>query len=196
LGSLAPRTALADVVPVGMAMHVHSSFSEGTGSMLGQLGEAAANAVDVLWWSDHDWRMSGHGFRKEVHFDGFTELEDGAPLTWLVSRSGTLKSSSAAFVSSPASPLDPHASSALQLAAVGGGSAFATIRCTGDASAARENPRGSLPGTTIAIEVFPQAIGLKAYLEIRIRTSTNPATGGRAAGSYAVAYRIGGPDAP
>src|SRR2546430_2284325 len=38
-----------------MAMHVHSSFSEGTGSMQAQLAEATSAGVDVLWWTDHDW---------------------------------------------------------------------------------------------------------------------------------------------
>ena len=41
-----------------MALHVHSSFSEQDGSMDAQLFQAASNAVDVLWWTDHDtgWR--------------------------------------------------------------------------------------------------------------------------------------------
>ena len=196
LTTLASEPALAELLPIGMAMHVHSSFSEGTASMLAQLDQAVTNAVDVLWWSDHDWRMSGHGYRREVHFDGFTETEDGAPLSWKVSRSGTLRSSSVAFVPTPASPQDPHGPSALQLTATCDGASFATIRCTADASAARETLRGSLAGTTISIDVFPQAVGLKAYLEIRVRTSSHPATAGRAAGAYAIAYRIGGPDPP
>jgi hypothetical protein len=86
LTSIDQRRAEAALQPVSMAMHVHSSFSEGTGSMLWQLAQAAASGVDVVWWSDHDWRMSGYGYRRAIHFDGFTELEDGASLTWKVAK--------------------------------------------------------------------------------------------------------------
>jgi len=71
------RAAWAQEVPhpVGMAMHVHSSFSEGNASMLAQAYQAQLNDVDVLWWTDHDWRMTGHGYRQVVHFSGLTESE-------------------------------------------------------------------------------------------------------------------------
>jgi hypothetical protein len=41
-------------VQVGMAMHIHSSFSEQYASMDAHLLQAQANAVDVLWWTDQD----------------------------------------------------------------------------------------------------------------------------------------------
>jgi hypothetical protein len=41
------KHAFAALAPVGMAMHVHASFSEGKGSMEAQLAEAKANGVDV-----------------------------------------------------------------------------------------------------------------------------------------------------
>ena len=40
-----------------MAMHVHLSFSEGTGSMAWQLAHAQASQIPVVWWTDHDFRM-------------------------------------------------------------------------------------------------------------------------------------------
>src|SRR6266516_5104047 len=61
-----------------MAMHVHSSFSEQDGSMDAQLFQATKNSVDVLWWTDHDARMDGIGYRKTVHFTSLT-AESGGP---------------------------------------------------------------------------------------------------------------------
>ena len=57
-----------------MAMHIHSSFSEQYGSMDGQLYQAALNAVDVLWWSDHDstwmaWRLPQDGALHQPHHE-------------------------------------------------------------------------------------------------------------------------------
>jgi len=57
----------------GVQLHLHGSLSEGAGSMQGhnhaasQLGEA----VDVLWWTDHDWRIAAH-----THVTGF-DFEQG-----------------------------------------------------------------------------------------------------------------------
>ncbi|MGZ6544825.1 MAG: twin-arginine translocation signal domain-containing protein [Actinomycetota bacterium] len=206
LTALDPRWVMADEAalrPFGMAMHIHASFSEGTGSaanggasMLQQLTQASTNAVDVLWWTEHDWRMSGYGFRKVVHFDALTENEAGLPLKWVQSKSGTLTSSSATISKTVGSPLDPNAKSSLKLSAVGSSSSFATLRSTANTANARQNLRGTLAGMTISIEVFPISIGPNGYLEMQIRSSNHPATGGRPAGIYTISYRIGGPDAP
>jgi hypothetical protein len=39
-------------------LHVHGSFSEGVGSMDSHVFEAQRVGVDVLWWSDHDYRIT------------------------------------------------------------------------------------------------------------------------------------------
>src|SRR4051794_36293086 len=71
-GGLAPRLPLSSseraagsggTNAYSMAMHIHSSFSEQNGSMDGHLAQATANAVDVCWWTDHDARMDGIGYR-------------------------------------------------------------------------------------------------------------------------------------
>ena len=204
LTTIDPRWAFADDAPrpFGMAMHIHSSFSEGTGtasggaSMLQQLTQARANAVDVLWWTEHDWRMSGYGYRQTVHFDALTESEGGLPLKWTQAKSGALTSSSATISKTVGSPLDTSARSSLKLSAVGSSSSFATQRSTANLGNARQSLRGSLAGMTISIEVFPLTIGPNGYLEIQIRSSNHPATAGRPAGIYTISYRIGGPDAP
>jgi hypothetical protein len=181
-----------------MAMHVHSSFSEGTASMLAQLDQARANGVEVLWWTDHDWRMSAHGYRGTVHFTGLTESEAGGdPLKWTAAKLGSLSSSSMAISSTRFSPSDPVGASSLQIAATGtSSSSFATMRAIADASGARENLRSSIAGQTIVVDVFPESIGTKVFVEIRIKLSNQPESGGRVAGAYTLLYRIGGVDAP
>ena len=183
--------------PISMAMHVHSSFSEGTGSMNAQLAEARLSDVDVVWWTDHDWRSSGHGYRSVVHFSGFTETEKGNdPLKWTQAKSGSLSSSSATIDTSRISPNDPAATSSLRLAATGTGKTFGMLRCTADTSGARENTKGTIGGQVVTFDVFPESVSTNVYLEVRIKLSNQPASGGRAAGAYTLIYRIGGTDAP
>lgn len=193
------RAAWAQEVPrpVGMAMHVHSSFSEGNASMLAQAYQAQLNDVDVLWWTDHDWRMSGHGYRQVVHFSGLTESENlHGKLTWNISRSGSLASSNAAISSARYSAADPVGTTSLRLNATSSGTSLATIRATANAAGSRENLRSSLAGQSIVVDVFPETVGPNAFLEIRVELSDQPLSGGRSAGTYSIAYRIGGPDAP
>ncbi len=119
----AARPAAADGTSAySMAMHVHSSFSEQSGSMDSQLFQAASNAVDVLWWTDHDARMDGIGYRKTVHFTSLTK-ERGAPgeggaWLWTRAESGPLASrSEGGIVHSPSSPNDPVAGGSMHVSA-------------------------------------------------------------------------------
>jgi hypothetical protein len=40
------------------ALHIHSCFSEGAGSFDWQVWQACRSGYDLVWWSEHDWRMS------------------------------------------------------------------------------------------------------------------------------------------
>lgn len=110
--------------PLSMSMHTHSSFSEFTGSMEAQLASAVEAAVDVLWWTDHDHRMSGVGFRNTVHFSSLTDESgaagEGGVWHWTKVTSGAVAAGSAGgVVAAPASPLDPVPAGALSVAARG-----------------------------------------------------------------------------
>lgn len=61
---------------VSMAMHLHSSYSEGSASMRWHLAQAAATGVDVVWLSDHDWRMSAHEFLTSMSLTSLAEKVD------------------------------------------------------------------------------------------------------------------------
>jgi hypothetical protein len=54
-------------------MHVHGSFSEGRGSIDWHTEQARALGVDVIWWSDHDWRIGSHKHPSQFGFDSTVE---------------------------------------------------------------------------------------------------------------------------
>lgn len=178
-----------------MAMHLHASFSEGIGSMEAHLAQAAAIGVDVVWWSEHDHRMSAHGHRRAVHFDALTELEDGRPWTWSRQDSGSLTASAGGIVTAPVSPRDPSASpGAMRLSATSAGPAWSWRGYAG--AAQNDLGRGSLAGQTLTIDVRPEALGKDAYLAVVLTTSWRPAREGVSAGQYVLSYRIGGSGTP
>lgn len=55
-------------------LHLHGSLSEGDGSMRGQNDMAhRLGTVDGLWWTDHDWRIAGHGTLTGFRFESREE---------------------------------------------------------------------------------------------------------------------------
>lgn len=72
-----PATPAATPSPVEQAysvqMHVHGSFSEGIGSIDSHSHEATDVGADVVWWSDHDFRISGYGHVSTFGFEDTTE---------------------------------------------------------------------------------------------------------------------------
>ncbi len=176
-----------------MAMHIHGCFSEGAGSMEAQLDQAATNGIDVIWWSEHEFRMTASGARRVLHLDGLSESEDGLAWTWTAASSGSLTEKSATFVTGPVSPADTAGSKALKLVGRSTSSAFATYRLNG--SQYNTLHRTSLDGTTMLVDVNPTAVGPNGYLAVFLTTSHRPAGGGETAGSYTLEYRVGGDQA-
>lgn len=68
---LAAAPASAEESAWGVQLHLHGSLSEGQGSMAGHNHEAArlGGAVDVLWWTDHDWRIAAHTYVEGYDFE-------------------------------------------------------------------------------------------------------------------------------
>ena len=200
LAAPTPFTGADGTIPVSMAMHIHSAFSEQYGSMQGHLLQAQQNAVDVIWWTDHDYRMSGLTYRKTVHFTSLTAEHpaagEGRPWQWQLQRSGELTANSTGgIVTNPCSPLDPVVGGSLAVSAQSENASAATLGFYADATQADWNYHCSLLGQTLSIEVLPTSIGTSAYLELLVTSSYHPASGGRLAGNYAVSYRFGGPGA-
>jgi hypothetical protein len=172
--------------PVSMALHVHASFSEGAGSMEAQLDQAVRNDVEVLWWTEHDWRMSGHGYRRAVDFTGPRELEDGYAWLWKEGRGGAVAEGGARFAR------DEHGRQDwLELTARAGTSA-GNVSCQADDSQSRGNHRGSLAGMVLEVDLLPLEISRTEFLEVEVVTSYRPARDGLPAGTRTVRYRAGG----
>lgn len=51
------------------ALHVHSCFSEGPGSFDWQAWQAARSGYDLVWWSEHDWRVACRDHLSEFGFE-------------------------------------------------------------------------------------------------------------------------------
>lgn len=191
---LPPRaTNLTGQHAYAMAMHLHASSSEGTGSVRSQLAQAALNGFDVAWFNDHDWRRHRLLFRQSYSFTA-NEVQFGG--TWNVPRiasTGSLAAGSGGtLVTSPVTATDPATQKgSLRLRATSTGTALASVRhriaATGSS---RANFRGRIAGRTIAVDVLPSTGGPDAWGEILLRLSHHPAAGGRRGGVYTLLYRL------
>ncbi len=210
LAELLPRKPLwSPARPVGpdgsraysMAMHIHSSFSEQSASMQSQLFQAAKNSVDVLWWTDHDSRMVGLGYRRVVHFTSLSS-EKGAPgqgaaWRWVRTKNGPLTGKShGGIVQYPCSPNDPVVGGSLHLAAESRTTATATYGFYADSHWSGLNYRDNLTGQSLTIDVLLKSGWTRGYLELLIHSSYHEAAGGRPAGDYGLSYRFVPPGIP
>lgn len=195
LRSPARPVSIDGLFAYSMAMHVHSSFSEQDGSMDSQLFQATKNSVDVLWWTDHDTRMDGIGYRRVVHFTSLTKEDggpgQGRPWDWTQVTSGPLGSqSTGGIVQNPSSPSDPVAGGSMHFIATSTTGAPATFGFYAQTHQASWNCRDNLNGQSLAIDVLVAQGWQAGYLELLIVSSYHEATGGRPAGGYRLSYRF------
>jgi len=153
--------------PVSLAMHLHSSFSEGIASMATHLDQARRLGVDVLFWTDHDFRVSAQGYRRRLGLGGWTDTEHGVGLTWRRWTEGALAEAEVGF-----------AAGAAVLSARGDGTLWL------DADAWNSTYSGSLADTTLQVELSPLALGPDAHLALQLDLSYHPAGAGRPAGQH------------
>jgi hypothetical protein len=198
---LAPRSPArpaalgGSLLAYSMAMHIHTSFSEQSGSMDSQFHQAATNAVDVLWLTDHDHRMDGANYRNTVHFTSLTGEKgatgQGGAWNWQEIKSGPVSSSSSGgIVTTPCSPNDPVTGGALQLTVKSTGTSTAKLGFFANSRPAGWNYRDNLTGQSLSIDVMLNPGWAKGYLELLIDTSHHEASAGRPAGLYSLSYRI------
>ncbi len=179
-----------------MAMHIHSSFSEQGGSMDSQLFQATKNSVDVLWWTDHDARMEGIGYRDTVHFTSLSHEEggpgQGGAWAWKRAESGPLTSASGGKITTnPCSPNDPVAGGSMQLTAQSSTTATAKFGYYANSRPAKWNYRDNLTGQSLTIDVLLTSGWSNGYLELLIESSYHQASAGRPAGFYTLSYQFG-----
>jgi predicted metal-dependent phosphoesterase TrpH len=187
VGAGAVRSAMAGP-PVSMAMHIHGPFSEGAASFEAHLNQAHKHNVDVVWFTDHDFRVAAHDHRRVVHFDGQTEKEGEVDWTWARKDDGALTDPVVAFVSSPTSADDPG--KALRIAATGGTPKGGSVTYTG--SAWNYTYSTCIADTVLELDVLPEQAGPGAVLVFQLDLSFHPKRGKRPQGVYSLRYEIGG----
>lgn len=187
-----PRLSARPVDPWGNsaysnAMHIHSSFSEQDGSMAAQMYQAAQNAVDVLWWTDHEERFSALAYPTEFHFTSFSEAFPGrGPWHWVPEQSGHLASYGGGIVTSPSSPNDPVSGGSLNLSAKATGTAPASHGYYIDCIPERFDYRASLSGQSITIDVMAPPGWAHGHMELLIKTSVQAGP----TANYSLSYQM------
>jgi hypothetical protein len=173
--SAAVSGSLTGSNPLRLAMHVHGSWSEGPGSWEAQFTQAAANAFDVLYLTDHDMRSTAYRYA--------TSLAEAAFVT----------SSTGSFAQRAAT----SGAGALRLLAESS-SATAEAVLT---MALQEKPfafnrlRTSIAGLRIDHRTTSARLTGGARYDVVVLLSYHPARSGRPAGQYRLVYRFGGPAA-
>lgn len=183
-GSPAPA---AGTVPVSMAMHIHGSFSEGKASMAAHLSEATRNHVDVIWWTDHDFRVNALGYQTSVGFDGPQENQGEIWWKWAQATAGGPIRGKGEFVTDPHSPNE--AGRALRITGVNSEATDGELWYV--ASAFNLHYRTSLADTTLSIDLLGLDLSPDARLAIQLTTSYHPA-GSLPAGMRTLRYEFGG----
>ncbi len=75
----AASTQTTGLRPFSVQMHLHASMSEGSGSMRGANVNAQKLGLNVLWFSDHDWRIAYHTYPSGFDFES-DGLEASIPM--------------------------------------------------------------------------------------------------------------------
>ena len=163
--------SLTGTRPMRVAMHVHGSWSEAAASWDAQFQQAAANTIDVLYMTDHDFRAMALGSATSL---------SGVP--WVISSTGTF-SQKATTASGGSIRLLAESSSAT--------AASATMTAN-DATFGRNKLRTSIAGITLTQKITRAVLANGAKYEVVIPLSRHPAVAGRPAGQYQLVYRFGG----
>ena len=185
----AATSPAAALRPVSMAMHIHAAFSEGTASMHAHLQQARRLGVDVIWWTDHDFRQSALGYRQAVRFDDPIERENGHSLRWEELPATGGMTGGHQFVDDVHSP-DESGGSLLLRGAAAAGDAWGTYLL--EANSWNFTYSTSYVDTVLTLDVRPGQSGPSGQVVVEISSSYRPATAGRPAGIYRIQYRVGG----
>lgn len=154
-----------------MAMHLHGSFSESTGSWRDQFALAAVNRIDIMVPTDHDWRTLFLAYRDAYHFTGLSETAADGTWRLVPGATGALTSASNGRCDATTTcPRDPDGGS-LYLHAASKDTTPATLTFDVDAGGAQHNYSGSIMGRTLGISVRPRHSTGAGWLGITVSIS-------------------------
>ncbi len=183
--------------PYSVQLHVHGSFSEGIGSIDSHSHEASDVAVDVIWWSDHDFRLATYGHASTFGFESWTEPMPPQPETTQHRRRRLARKRlvPAAHNESLRGEAELVAGDAregersLRLRLVGESPAFESYRFT---LAADRNlfKRPLASEVTLLLSVFPEQIGPDARIAIDVGLSEHPPREALPFAPYRVRYLL------
>jgi hypothetical protein len=174
-------------------LHLHGSSSEGMGSIDSHSYEARDVGCDVLWWSDHDFRVLTYEHASRYGFEGWQEpLDRGEP--WkarLEKHLGDTKGltpsskpgSSFAFVSEPRR----EGEHSLRARWSAPGADFAPVSLPFVAARLLER-RSLASGVTLRLAVWPEELGPDARLFVSVELSEHAPRGGLELGQDSLRY--------
>ncbi|MFQ5767317.1 MAG: hypothetical protein ACE5ID_04965, partial [Acidobacteriota bacterium] len=64
-----------------VSLHTHASLSEGTASVDRQMDLLSRSGYDTVFWTEHDWRVSGHGLPARYGFETEPSTETWSTVT-------------------------------------------------------------------------------------------------------------------
>ncbi|MGI5237291.1 hypothetical protein [Dactylosporangium sp. CA-139066] len=155
---------------ISMAMHIHGPFSEGLASFSAHFEQARKHKVDVIWWTDHDFRIAAFEHRQAVHFDGPVEPEHGLDWKWEKSTEGTLDAPVLEFVASPHSPQD-GSGKALRMTAKGKGILWYR------GNAWNNTANACIADTELTLDILPETLPADGALLLELQLSNHPGKG-------------------
>ena len=191
LGAAKARAATASasavppaVLPSGLtayraAMHLHGSFSEGSGSWAQHFSEAARTGVDILVPTDHDWRVMLRNFGGAFHFSGRTEATpSGSYHLDLVDSADLAAGAGGSLVPTPA-PADTYVGAgSLRLVVESAGALDAHVSFEMSSQSSSSDLQGTVIGRTMRFWVqLSSASTADAYLGVQLALSRDPVNG-------------------
>ena len=194
--------------PISVQLHTHGSLSEGAGSMAAHTSEADRVGVDVIWWTDHDWRISlyrhvsNFGFEittgpsdDRVFLEPLSQDEPWTPTIGFEQGIGATKHwvrTQAAGLTSFEARTDTDAfegSASMQLSATADDAAFTPLRYGFDSRRSRHK-RPIAADVEIHLAIKPVSLGPDARAFVDITLSNQPATVDADAQQYRIRYLI------
>jgi hypothetical protein len=178
-------------------MHLHGSFSEGEGSIDSHLHEAKGVGVDVIWWSDHDWRIGSYRHVSSFSFEALEEPLDRAE-SW-TAQFPKEKSGRKSWRSGepPAAGMTANAEltrdralegeQSLRIEGKNDGENYETYVLAFEATRAREK-RPLASDITLHIGMFPESAGTNGRGIVVVKLSEHPSGSDRALMSYSIRY--------
>jgi hypothetical protein len=184
-------------------LHVHGSFSEGLGSIDSHSHEATDVGADVVWWSDHDFRITSYGHVSSFSFDDWREPmpKDGSVLVRRRKQKDRVKelvpdtAHSSGRGGAEIVTTDPReGKGSLRVHATGDGEAFAAQRFAVVADRGLFK-RPLAAEVTLELSVFPESLGPDARAFVEVAMSEHAPREGLPLEVYRVRYVMGDPSA-